>query len=79
MQKAIDAGERSRHVDADDLIEVLLAVADELDPPATELVEEASACPNCSERRIDWLVWDEDGAVHCAQCGANYRPSGEEG
>jgi len=33
MQQAIDDGHRSRHIDADDVIEVLLAIADELDPP----------------------------------------------
>jgi hypothetical protein len=34
VQRAIDEGHRSRYIDADDLVEVLLAVADELDPPA---------------------------------------------
>jgi hypothetical protein len=33
MQQAIDAGQRPRAIDADDLVEMLLAVADELDPP----------------------------------------------
>jgi len=33
MQAAIDDGQRSRQIDAEDLIEVLLAVADQLDPP----------------------------------------------
>jgi hypothetical protein len=33
MQQAIDAGQRPRTIDADDLVDVLLAVADELDPP----------------------------------------------
>jgi hypothetical protein len=32
VQKALDGGHRSRVVDAYDLVEVLLAVADELDP-----------------------------------------------
>lgn len=38
MQQAIDEGYRSRMIDADDLIEVLLAIADQLDPelPATQ-------------------------------------------
>lgn len=31
-QQAIDSGHRSRAIDADDLIEVLLAIAEELDP-----------------------------------------------
>jgi hypothetical protein len=33
MQQAIDVGQRPRAVDADDLVELLLAFADELDPP----------------------------------------------
>jgi len=33
VQQAIDEGYRSRAIDADDLVEVLLAIADELDPP----------------------------------------------
>jgi len=33
MQKALDTGRRSQNVDADDLIEALLAIADTLDPP----------------------------------------------
>jgi hypothetical protein len=33
VQQAIDEGHRSRCIDADDLVEVLLSVADELDPP----------------------------------------------
>lgn len=74
VQKAIDEGYRSRAIDADDLVEVLLAVADELDPPATELVEASAACPNCGERRADRLVWDEDEVVRCSRCGANYLP-----
>lgn len=33
MQQALDTGRRSQHVDAYDLIEALLAIADTLDPP----------------------------------------------
>lgn len=33
MQTAIDEGHQSRMIDADDLIDILLAIADELDPP----------------------------------------------
>jgi hypothetical protein len=35
VQHAIDAGERSREIDADDLVEVLLAIAERLDPGET--------------------------------------------
>jgi hypothetical protein len=41
MQQAIDAGQRSRTIDADDLVEVLLAVADELDPPVRGAADSA--------------------------------------
>jgi hypothetical protein len=33
VQTAVDTGLRSRRIDADDLVEVLLAIADRLDPP----------------------------------------------
>lgn len=33
IEEALDAGRRSRHIDADDLLEALLSIADELDPP----------------------------------------------
>jgi hypothetical protein len=74
VQKAIEEGYRSRSIDADDLVEVLLSIADEIDPPAGDLVADGLGCPNCGERRTDRLVWDEDEVVHCARCGANYRP-----
>ncbi len=32
VQREIDLGRRSRSIDADDLVEVLLAIADQLDP-----------------------------------------------
>jgi ribosomal protein S27AE len=76
VQQAIDDGYRSRSIDADDLVEVLLAIADELDPPLADLVDPALACPNCGERRTDRLMMDDDELVHCGRCGANYR-SGE--
>jgi hypothetical protein len=33
LEKAIDDGHRSRSIDAYDLVETLLAIADRLDPP----------------------------------------------
>lgn len=33
VQHAIEEGHRSRMIDADDLVEMLLAIADQLDPP----------------------------------------------
>ena len=64
MQQAIDSGERARAIDAEDLIQVLLAVADELDPPMpSQLVSAADACPFCGERHPDRLVWQDDQVV----------------
>lgn len=41
MQTAIDEGHRSHHIDADDLIEILLAIADVLDPPLGDRRQDA--------------------------------------
>ena len=74
MQQAIDEGHRARMIDADDLIDVLLSIADRLDPPVAELVDADSACPHCGERIADRLVWDDDETVHCTTCQLSYRP-----
>jgi hypothetical protein len=73
MQRAIDDGFRSRVIDADDLIEVLLAIAEEIDPPVGALVDAGYACPGCGERREEHLVWHEN-VVRCAGCGTEYVP-----
>jgi hypothetical protein len=36
MQTELESGRRSTHLDANDLVEVLLAVADKLDPPFSD-------------------------------------------
>ena len=74
VQKAVDDGSRSRQIDADDLVEVLLSIADRLDPPLANLVEIDDACPKCGERNADRLEWLDDESVHCAGCGTTYRP-----
>jgi len=81
MQKAIADGYRSRMIDADDLVEVLLAIADRLDPPVAELVAPEGACPDCGERNPDRLIWitDEfpgaDKFVRCDACGTIFDPT----
>lgn len=54
-------------------------VMDTTDPD--DEVSQASGCPSCGERRIDWLVIDEDGeAVACITCGKRYSlPQQERG
>jgi hypothetical protein len=73
VQRAIDDGYRSRAIDADDLVEVLLVIAEEIDPPMGTLVDAGFACPVCGERREDRLVWHED-VIRCSECGTEYVP-----
>jgi hypothetical protein len=73
VQKAIADGYRSRAIDADDLVEVLLAIADRLDPPVRDEVAPECACPECGERHVDRLVWEDD-LVRCASCGITFEP-----
>ena len=41
------------------------------------LVSPDDSC-TCGERRMDWLVWDDDGInVKCSTCGEVFRPGGE--
>jgi hypothetical protein len=65
---------RSRAIDADDLVEVLLAIADCLDPPVRDEVAPECACPECGERHVDRLVWEDD-LVRCASCGITFDPA----
>ena len=75
LENALEEGRRSTHIDAHDLLETLLAVADQLDPPLANNVDATEACPNCGERNADRLVWqDDDETVRCAGCGTTYRP-----
>ena len=75
MQKAIADGYRSRMIDADDLVEVLLAIADRLDPPVAASVAPEFACPECGERHIDHLVWETDDLIRCSACGITFDPA----
>jgi len=45
LEDALDRGRRSTRIDANDLLETLLAVADEIDPPLGEPVEPEDAAP----------------------------------
>lgn len=74
VQNAIAEGYRPRMIDADDLIEVLLAIADRLDPPVPNEVAVAFACPDCGERRSDHLEVQEGDLVRCGSCGVVFDP-----
>jgi hypothetical protein len=75
LENALEEGRRSTRIDANDLLETLLAVADQLDPPVANHVTPAEACPSCGERNADRLVWqDDDETVRCVGCGTTYRP-----
>lgn len=76
IQKAIDDGCRSRTIDADDLVEVLLSIADRLDPPVRKTTNDvAFPCPECGEACADRLIWQDDDYVRCDSCGTIYSPS----
>lgn len=75
IQKAIDDGHRSRMIDAEDLVEVLLSIADRLDPPLRDTTNDVSfPCPECGELDSDRLVWQDDEFVRCSTCGTIYAP-----
>ncbi len=74
MQRALDAGERSARIDANDLIDLLLAIADELDPVVAAEVGPGYACPGCGERHADHLHMQEDESVLCGKCGMVFVP-----
>jgi len=49
-------------------------------PDDSNLVEPPDGCPLCSERRADFLTWDEDGTqVTCTMCGTTYTPNAAQG
>jgi hypothetical protein len=74
MQRALAAGERSTRIDANDLIDLLLAIADELDPAVAGRLDQRYACPGCGERDADQLHWQDDDKVLCAKCGMVFVP-----
>lgn len=75
VQKAIDDGHRSRMIDADDLVEVLLSIADRLDPPISAKENAVTfPCPDCGECHVDRLIWQDDEFVRCETCGTIYSP-----
>ena len=59
MQRRYDEGERSAAIDLHDLVEVLLTIADELDPPLVD----ARGCEFC---RADFNRTDDE--LTCPYC-----------
>ena len=49
-------------------------VRDAINAQVGDEVAEADACPKCRERRVDYVVWQDDGAVKCSTCGKRYAP-----
>ena len=44
-----------------------------------ELVKIEDNCPRCGERRMDWLVWQEDEIhLRCGTCGVVFQPESTE-
>ena len=67
VQNEIGSGKRSQMIDADDLVEILLSIADRIDPPF-----KINVCPRCGEDDPDKLIWQTDKCSHCDTCGAIY-------
>jgi rubredoxin len=40
----------------------------------SDLCPDGYGCPQCGERRHDWLVWGEDEVLRCQTCGHAYDP-----
>lgn len=40
--------------------------------PEEDLMDKASGCPECGERRIDQLVFDDRDEITCFYCGNKY-------
>jgi hypothetical protein len=41
-----------------------------------DLLPEGCGCPNCGERRYDYLVWRaDDSGVDCSTCGTFWNPN----
>jgi DNA-directed RNA polymerase subunit RPC12/RpoP len=60
--------DHAESVDADYVREALNAQLD-------DEVAEGAQCPGCGERRVDYLVWQEDEKhVRCTTCGKRYAP-----
>jgi len=49
-------------------------VRDALNAQLDDEVAEAHACPQCGERQVDKMVWQDDGKVKCMTCGKQYEP-----
>jgi hypothetical protein len=76
VQKAIAEGYRSRMIDVDDLVEVLLTIADRLDPPVRDATNAVVVpCPDCGLADPDRLIWQDDEFVRCDACGTVYAPN----
>lgn len=78
MLQAIQDGYRSRAIDADDLAEILLTIADRLDPIVSPPPGPAArACPECGERRSQRLAPDPVAAdlIRCTSCGITFEPA----
>ncbi|MFQ5732127.1 MAG: hypothetical protein ACE5KM_09235 [Planctomycetaceae bacterium] len=67
VQRAINDGHRSRMIDADDLVEVLLAIADELEAPAAS--DDNAGCEFCCQE-----FNRPGGEFTCPYCGTIHQP-----
>jgi hypothetical protein len=74
LEDAIERGRHTKQIDAEDLLQTLLSIADDLDPPVLNTVALDAACPNCCEPDVDKSVWQEDETARCETCDTTYKP-----
>jgi DNA-directed RNA polymerase subunit RPC12/RpoP len=63
---------------------VRLATADEIELvgwhqatlAAEKQVDEHEGCPNCGERRVDALIFEDEPVVRCTTCGGRFCTAG---
>ena len=77
MHTALDEGRRSTRIDAWDLVEALLAIADHLDPPVPAGDDEPDpVCPSCGAHGPGRVVWNDDELLSvCGNCDAEFPPA----
>lgn len=73
-QNAIDSGERSTAIDAHDVIELLLAIADKLDPVVYGDSPHVVTCPECNCEVSRQLSDVDPACCICPVCGIAFEP-----
>lgn len=74
LEDAIERGRHSGKIDAEDLRETLLSIADDLDPLVMNSLEREAACLICDERDSDGLIYQDTETVRSDTRETIYDP-----